>query len=110
MSLATGWIILRHRPYRRNLLFVTTLATLVLLFAGAVPLAPRLAASPFWFALFWIAVFLLASFVLLLAIYDLIRIRKEHRARMVELENELAEAAEEARQLAEELKAEEGER
>jgi hypothetical protein len=108
MSLATGWVILRHRPYRRNLLFFTTLSTLVLLFLGAVPLAPVLAASPFWFALFWIAVFLLASFVLLLAIYDLIRIRKEHHARMAELENELAEAAEEARRLAEEMNSEDG--
>ncbi|MEM6279456.1 MAG: hypothetical protein AAF733_08265 [Verrucomicrobiota bacterium] len=102
MGLATGWIILRHRPYRRNLLFFTTLATLILVFVGAVPLGRLLATSVKWFAAFWIVVFLLAAFVLLLAIYDLIRIRKDHRKRMSSLEKELAEATEEARRLARE--------
>lgn len=102
MGLATGWLILRHRPYRRNLLFFTTLATLVLVFLGAVPLGKVLAATPVWFAAFWIVVFLLAAFVLLLAVYDLIRIRKDHRKRLSGLEEELAEAAEEARRLARE--------
>ena len=102
MGLATGWVILRHRPYRRNLLFFTTLATLVLVFLGAVPLGTLLAGNPVWFAAFWIVVFLLAAFVLLLAIYDLIRIRKDHRKRVSSLEQELADAADEARRLARE--------
>lgn len=102
MGLATGWVILRHRPYRRNLLFFTTLITLILVFVGAVPLGGVLATSVKWFATFWIVVFLLAAFVLLLAIYDLIRIRKDHRSRMNSLERELAEATEEARRLARE--------
>ncbi|MEM7603250.1 MAG: hypothetical protein AAF357_17795 [Verrucomicrobiota bacterium] len=102
LGLATGWVILRHRPYRRNLLFFTTLATLILVFLGAVPLGTLLAKNPVWFAAFWIVVFLLAAFVLLLAIYDLIRIRKDHRKRLNGLEQELADAAEEARRLARE--------
>ncbi len=102
MGLATGWVILRHRPYRRNLLFFTTLATLILVFLGAVPLGRVLATNPVWFAAYWIVVFLLAAFVLLLAIYDLIRIRKDHRKRISSLEQELADAAEEARRLARE--------
>ncbi len=109
MGLAAGWVILRHRPYRRNLLFVTTLVTLLLVFVGAVPLSVALADSPFWFTLFWIAVFLLVAFVLLLAIYDLVQIRRDHRVRLNHLEQELADAAEEARQLAEELKKAESE-
>lgn len=106
MGLATGWVLLRHRPYRRNLLFISTLLTLVAVFIGVAPLGPFLATRPVGFALFWIGVFLMASFVLLLAIYDLIRIRQDHKRRMEELENELAEAAEEARQLAGEVKRE----
>lgn len=102
MGLATGWVILRHRPYRRNLLFFTTLVTLILVFIGAVPLGRLLATSVKWFSAFWIVVFLLAAFVLLLAIYDLIRIRKDHRHRMSSLEKELAEATEKARKLARE--------
>jgi uncharacterized membrane protein len=106
MGLATGWVLLRHRPYRRNLLFMSTLLTLILVFVGATVLGPFLATKPIGFVLFWIGVFLMASFVLLLAIYDLVRIRQDHKRRMDELENELAEAAEEARRLAEEAKRE----
>lgn len=102
MGVATGWVIVSHRRYRRNLLFVVTLFTLGFVFVGAVPLGAYLMERPVWFAAYWIVAFLLAAFVLLLAIYDLIRIRSDHRRRMIELENELAEAAEEARRLAEE--------
>lgn len=102
MGVATGWIILRHRPYRRNLLFVMTLVTLALVFAGAVPLAKALMARPMLFFLFWALCFLLAGFVLMLAVYDLLQIRKEHQFRMDRLEEELSEAAEEARRLARE--------
>lgn len=102
MGVATGWIILRHRPYRRNLLFVTTLLTLALVFAGAVPLGKMLMGRPTLFVLFWALCFLLAGFVLLLAVYDLLQIRREHQHRMDRLEEELSEAADEARRLARE--------
>ncbi|MAS91636.1 MAG: hypothetical protein CMO55_00445 [Verrucomicrobiales bacterium] len=102
MGVATGWVILRHRPYRRNLLFITTLVTLALVFAGAVPLAKVLMARPMSFFLFWALCFLLAGFVLMLAVYDLLQIRREHQERMDQLEDELSEAAEEARRLAQE--------
>ena len=104
LGLAAGWVIIRHRPYRRNLLFVSTLLTLLLVFLGAAPLTETLSKSPFWFAIYWIACFFMVGFVLLLAVYDLIAIRQEHRERMHKLEQELSDAAEEARQLAEEAK------
>ena len=110
MGVATGWVIVRHRPYRRNLLFITTLITLALVFAGAVPLAPALIQKPVAFFLFWTLCFLLVGFVLLLAIYDLMQIRREHRIRMNKLEQELADAADEARRLAEEALANEKEK
>ena len=100
LGLATGWILIRHRPYRRNLLFISTIVALVLVFAGAIPLGPFLMARPLTFALFWLGCFLLVGFVFILAIYDLIRIRSDHRHRMIELEKELAEATEEAREIA----------
>lgn len=104
LGLAAGWVIIRHRPYRRNLLFGLTLVTLLMVFLGAAPLTAVLSQSPFAFAVYWIACFFLVGFVLLLAIYDLIAIRQEHRQRMNRLEQELSEAAEEARQLAEAAK------
>lgn len=104
LGLAAGWVIIRHRPYRRNLLFGLTLVTLLMVFLGAAPLTAVLSQRPFAFAVYWIACFFLVGFVLLLAVYDLIAIRQEHRQRMNRLEQELSEAAEEARQLAEEAK------
>ena len=104
LGLAAGWVIIRHRPYRRNLLFGLTLLALLMVFLGAAPLTTLLSQSPFWFAIYWIACFFLVGFVLLLAVYDLIAIRQEHRQRMNKLEQELSDAAEEARQLAEEAK------
>ena len=105
-TMDVGLKILHQRPRRRNLLFFTTLATLILVFAGAVPLGNTLAANPLWFAAFWIVIFLLAAFVLLLAIYDLMRVRRDHEKRLSRLEKELAEASAEARRLArEELEA-----
>lgn len=83
-------------------MFFTTLVTLLLVFAGAVPLGGWLTKNPVWFAAFWVVVFLLAAFVLLLAVYDLIRIRRDHRKRIRHLEKELAEAEAEARRLARE--------
>ena len=104
LGLAAGWVIIRHRPYRRNLLFGLTLVTLLMVFLGAAPLTEVLSQSPFGFAVYWIACFFLVGFVLLLAVYDLIAVRREHRQRMNRLEQELSDAAEEARQLAEEAK------
>ncbi len=100
LGLATGWILIRHRPYRRNLLFISTIVALVLVFVGAIPLGPYLMERPLGFALFWLGCFSLVGFVFILAVYDLIRIRSDHRQRMIELEKELAEAAEEAREIA----------
>lgn len=100
LGLATGWILIRHRPYRRNLLFITTIVTLILVFAGAIPLGAYLMERPLSFTLYWLGCFSLVGFVFILAVYDLIRIRSDHRHRMIELEKELADAAEEAREIA----------
>ncbi|MDF1849986.1 MAG: hypothetical protein P1U85_04065 [Verrucomicrobiales bacterium] len=101
----TGRTLLKRRSFRRNLLFGSTLLTLVLVFVGAVPLNRVLAESIVSFACFWIVVLLLVGFILLLALYDMIRIRVEHRERLQDLEKELADAAEEARQISEETQA-----
>ena len=93
---------LRHRPFRRNLLFGTTLLTLAIVFLGAVPFGPALMGNPFWFTVFWTGCFVLVGLVLLLAFYDLIRIRKDHRQRVRDLEKALAHAAIEARRIARE--------
>ncbi len=96
----------RRPVFRRNLLFFATLTTLVLVFLGAVPFSGSLASRPLSFAVFWGGCFLLAGFILALAIYDLARVRHEHRLRARELEKELAEVAAEAREAARQLREE----
>lgn len=90
--------------FRRNLLFFLTLVTPAMVYAGAVPLAESLETDPVRFAAWWSAAFALAAIVLGLAVYDLMRIRRDHQLRVRELEKELARAAGEARELARRLR------
>ncbi len=85
--------------FRRNFLFVATLTTLILFFLGAVPYHEKLSQSAVRFTVFWAGVFILATAVLVLAVYDLARVRRDHQMRARELEKELAAAAAEAREL-----------
>jgi ABC-type siderophore export system fused ATPase/permease subunit len=85
--------------FRRNLLFVATLSTLILVFLGSVSYHDTLSRNAVWFTIFWAGVFILATAVLALAVDDLRRVRYEHHKRVRELEKELAVAAAEARDL-----------
>lgn len=96
--------VLQHPTARRNLLFGLTLLTLILVFVGAVPLGETLMREPLAFAVFWLTCFILAVLVLVLAFYDLMRVRREHARRVRDLDKELAAAAEEARRLMREMK------
>ena len=109
LGVAFLWVLFHNRKYRRNLLFGSTVLTMFLVFVGAVFLTKPLSEHPVAFLLYWLICFILVGFVLILALYDLLQIRKEHRLRMSVLDRELEKAAEEARRLAEEAKAEEGE-
>ena len=94
---------LKNPVWRRNLLFGLTLLTLILVFVGAVPLGGTLTKAPLAFAIYWLACFILAVMVLVLAFYDLMRVRREHARRVRDLDKELAAAAEEARRLMQEM-------
>ena len=94
IGLAFGTVVLRDRRLRRNVLFGLTLLTLFLVFGGAVFLGDGLMEHPVAFLLFWGLCFLLVGFVLLLAFYDLLVVRKEHRAKVRALEREIAESTE----------------
>lgn len=102
MAAPTG--LLQHPTARRNLLFALTLLTLILVFVGAVPLAETLVREPLAFTVFWLTCFILVILVLVLAFYDLMRVRREHARRVRDLDKELAAAAGEARRLMREMK------
>ena len=96
--------VLLHAVARRNLLFGLTLLTLVLVFIGAVTLGETLMGMPLAFTVFWLACFILVVLILLLAFYDLRRVRREHAKRLRDLDKELAATAAEARRLMREMK------
>lgn len=58
---------------------------------------------PLAFTVFWLACFILVVLVLLLAFYDLRRVRREHAKRLLDLDKELAATAAEARRLMREM-------
>lgn len=104
-SFSMGLVVLRHRKWRRNILFGLTLLTLFLVFGGVVVLGDGLMNEPVGFVVFWGICFILVGLVLMLALLDIMIIRREHRGQVRELERELSDAAEEARELAEAEKA-----
>ncbi|MCB1087518.1 MAG: hypothetical protein KDM63_10770 [Verrucomicrobiae bacterium] len=83
-------VVLRDRRLRRNALFGVTLLTLILVFGGELVLGDGLMKHPVAFTVFWGICFGLVGLVLLLALYDLLAVRREHRQRVRDLEREVA--------------------
>lgn len=98
IGLAFSTVVLRDRRLRRNALFGLTLLTLLLVFGGAVFLGDGLMEHPVAFLIFWGLCFLLVGLVLLLAFYDLLAVRREHRERVRALEREMAEKTSSSRE------------
>lgn len=95
---AFGALVLKDRGLRRNALFGLTLLVLLLVFGGSVILGDDLMRSPLAFLLFWGLCFLLVGLVLMLALYDLIAVRREHRRKVRDLHRQMAEATARARE------------
>lgn len=74
LSIATG--ILHDAVQRRKAMFTIVLAALVLLFIGSTLLAGWLRAHPWVFLFFWLGVAWLTLTSILLAIYDMLMMRK----------------------------------
>ncbi|MCB1235007.1 MAG: hypothetical protein KDM91_08035 [Verrucomicrobiae bacterium] len=89
LGIAAALVILQSRTHRRNLIFGLTLLTLVLVFGGFFILGDRLAMKPVAFLVYWALVFGAVMLVLLLAVYDLIAIRREHREDLRDLKSRL---------------------
>lgn len=94
-------VVVRKQRYRRNLLFVLTLLALAMVFAGAIPRGEALLASPIVFFVYWVACLLLVCSIIGLAYYDLKQASKATQQSPNILLDELVEAENEARQLAE---------
>jgi len=92
MVIATGLVVLYTRRYRRNLLFGLTIVTLLWTFVGAAFIGGALMQRPVAFTLYWLVCFLLVLALAVMALYDLMRVRKEHDREQRKLEERLGEA------------------
>ncbi len=64
---------------RRKAMFVLTLAALILLFVGTTILWPTFPDHPLFFAIYWLICAWLTVCVILLSIYDLLTVGRQHR-------------------------------
>lgn len=92
MVIATGLVVLHTRRYRRNLLFGLTLLTLLWAFVGVAFIGAALTQRPVAFTIYWLLCFLLVLALAAMALYDLMRVRKEHRREQRKLEERLGRA------------------
>jgi hypothetical protein len=72
--------VIRDQKGRRNMMFVSLLIALLLLFCGSTFLYPLLRPHPLWFVLYWCACAWLTTLAVLLALFDLLMTRAEARA------------------------------
>lgn len=85
-SLATALVAVERT--RRQLLFGLTLFLLLAVFAGAMPFADFLAARPWLFFFYWGGVAMLVVFLFLLALLDMLAVRRRYRAELKQLRRE----------------------
>lgn len=104
--IATGLVVLHTRRYRRNLLFALTLVTLLWTFVGAAFIGGALMQRPVAFAIYWLVCLLLVLALSVMALYDLMRVRREHHRERRKLEERLDEAMDEIKVKARETGAE----
>ncbi len=74
--------LLRDRAMRRKAMFWTVIVAMVMLFCGATFLAPIIDPHlhPGWFICYWLACAWVTVTVILLALFDLLRVRAQARA------------------------------
>ena len=78
LALRLGFFSLRHRPWRRKLMFYLAMGSLAQLALGVLLLA-HLSKSALVFLLYWGFNGLMVCLMLLLAVYDVLALRQEQR-------------------------------
>ncbi len=83
--------LVRDQTMRRRVMFATVLVAMLMLFAGSTFLAPFLPAHehPVRFILFWGSCAWLTLTALLLALFDLLMVRAQARAKRKEMQRDL---------------------
>ena len=84
--------LLREKSSRRKIMFYTSVLTMVVVFGGVLFLTPLLAKSPLLFLTYLLFCLGGALFMVLLALYDMAMIRRQHRSELMKLRNEVTAA------------------
>ncbi|MDA7614054.1 hypothetical protein N8586_02860 [Verrucomicrobiales bacterium] len=94
VALRFGFFTLRHRPWRRRLMFYVSLAAMFQLGMGLV-LMGWLSQSVILFLLYWCFCVCLVCLMLLLAVYDMLAVRQEQTNELQRLREQVFGDAEE---------------
>ena len=86
--------LIRDQRARRIVMFYSVIIALVLLFAGSTFLASLLRGHPVLFLIYWAACAWVTLLAVLLALYDMLKVRAEVRRERRRIERELIEKAE----------------
>jgi uncharacterized membrane protein YbhN (UPF0104 family) len=84
--------LVRHHRARRTLMFYTVLFAIILAFAGSTVLWPLLRNHPFIFLGYWAVCVTITFLAVLLALYDMVKIREEGRRERQRLREEYLES------------------
>ncbi len=97
LGFATGLLFLRSRDLRRKLMFFVSIAAMLAVFAGGFPLMGFLLGTPWLFVIYWFVSGTLVLGMILLALYDMLRLKGDQanseRAELMELLAEIEKAA-----------------
>ena len=86
--------LIRDQRARRIVMFYSVIIALVLLFAGATFLASLLRGHPFIFIIYWAGCAWITLLAVLLALYDMLKVRIDLKRERRRLERELITKAE----------------
>ena len=102
LGFAAGLLIMRTRELRRKLMFFVSIAAMLSVFLGGVVLMDFLIEHPWLFVIYWFVSGTLVLAMILLALYDMLRVRADQAATereeliglLAEIERAAAEEAE----------------
>ncbi len=79
LGFATGLMVMRTRELRRKLMFFVSIAAMLSVFAGGVVIVDSLMEHPWLFIAYWLLSGTLVVGMLLLAMYDILRLKADKR-------------------------------
>ena len=97
LAFATGLLVMRTRELRRKLMFIVSLGAMLSVFFGGVVIIDFLVENPWLFITYWFVSGTLVLGMILLALYDVLRLKNDQalaeRAELIDLLQEVERVA-----------------